>query len=170
MDVKLVVFKRDGRRKSISLKEFPTVIGRNEKCDLQIPILTVSRQHCQIDFSNDMLILKDFESSNGTYVNNEKIRETKLEAGDRIVVGPVVFTVQIDGQPAEITPVKTKGEQLAETSAENIEDMSLEDAIAQEVSSSDRTSAPPVPGDLDEEEFDPISALEALADEQDEKG
>jgi len=156
MDVKLVMFKSNGQRKDFPLQRDVTVIGRGEKCDLQIPLVSVSRRHCELLLDAESLKVKDLASSNGTYVNNKRVNETSLKAGDRLVVGPIVFTVQIDGQPEEIHPVKTRGQKLAE-SGQGQEDSGL-------ASDADVFVLP----ESDEEDVDPIAALEALAGGQDE--
>ena len=108
MDVNLVMFRNDGKRKDFPVLRSPVVIGRGEKCDLRIPLLSVSRQHCQVTAQGDSLVVKDLGSSNGTFVNNKRVIEQQLKAGDRVVVGPVIFTVQIDGKPEEIRPARIK--------------------------------------------------------------
>jgi pSer/pThr/pTyr-binding forkhead associated (FHA) protein len=96
--------------------------------------------------------LRDLGSANGTYVNNKRVNEVDLRAGDHVVVGPVVFTVQIDGQPSDVRPVKTKLARLKQQTAEAGAD------------TSDMEAAAIFGDDMD---TDPISALEALAGRQD---
>jgi pSer/pThr/pTyr-binding forkhead associated (FHA) protein len=124
-----------------------------------VPLLSVSRRHCELHAEGETLTVKDAGSSNGTYVNNKRVSNAQLKAGDRLVVGAIVFTVQIDGVPEEIHPVKTKGQILAETGSTDLEDIVdlEEDIIGQPGASALEDSA----------EVDPISALEALAREQD---
>src|SRR5438045_2352558 len=84
-----------------------TVIGRREDCDLRIPLGEVSRKHCRILRDGDSLKLEDLGSSNGTFLNGQRVQEALLSPGDTIQVGPVVFVLQIDGQPSddELRPV-----------------------------------------------------------------
>jgi len=49
--------------------------------------------------------VKDLGSSNGTWVNAERVDQTHLSAGDLVAVGPMVFVVRIDGTPDSIDPV-----------------------------------------------------------------
>ena len=107
MDVNLIMFKNDGTRKDFTLSRSKTVIGRGEECALQIPLLSVSRRHCEL-IRGQTLIVRDLASSNGTFVNNARVNEKELNAGDRLTVGPICFTIQIDGKPAEVKPVKAK--------------------------------------------------------------
>ena len=107
MDASLVMFKADGSRRDFPLREGSMVVGRKNSCELRIPLSSVSRQHCEISLEGDQIKLKDLGSSNGTYHNSIRVQEAELEAGDEVVVGPVVFTVVVDGVPSDIKPVHT---------------------------------------------------------------
>jgi len=104
MDVNLVLFKKDGSQKTFSLSSDVTVIGRRGDCDLRIPVLTVSRRHCQLSLNNGVLKIRDLGSRNGTYLNGKPVDEADLRAGDYIKIGPLTFELQIDGQPREVVP------------------------------------------------------------------
>jgi pSer/pThr/pTyr-binding forkhead associated (FHA) protein len=101
MQVVLVMFRGDGERRSFSVARDMTVIGRREDCDLRIPVGDVSRKHCRLVKDGETLKVEDLGSSNGTYVNNQRVQEAWLGAGDVIQVGPVQFVVQIDGLPSD---------------------------------------------------------------------
>ena len=186
MEIKLVMFKNDGQRKDFPVSGPITAIGRGEDCGLRVPLLSVSRRHCELSLTDQGIKVKDMGSSNGTYVNNKRISgEMVLKAGDRIAVGPVVFTVQIDGWPEEIRPVKTKGQKMAEQQREEQEGAADVDVVAtagtkqaedvpaapdeakqgREQAAKQDQSVLLAAADSSEEEVDPISALEALADE-----
>ena len=177
MDVKLVMFKSNGQRKDFPIINPTTVIGRGENCDLRVPLLSVSRRHTELALEGDQVKVKDLGSSNGTYVNNERINESALRPGDRLVIGPIVFTVQIDGKPEQIRPVKTRGQVLAEEGEPGTEEIvELEDDVvaqpgasvleeAAPTASADAVEAVAVAADGEPEDIDPISALEALASE-----
>ncbi len=159
MDVKLVMFKADGQRKDIPLTESSTIIGRGEDCGLRVPLLAVSRHHCELSIDGDTLKVKDLGSSNGTYVNNDRINETLLVAGDRVSIGSVIFTVQIDGQPDEIAAI-----QAPESAAEEIVDL---EADVMDKDATEEDAFLRMEDESDVEELDPIAALEALAAEKD---
>ena len=108
MDVKLVMFTEKGERKDFPLLASGLQVGRHEQCALRIPLPEVSRRHAEIQIVKGSVVVKDLGSANGTFVNNKRVDELKLNAGDHLVIGPVVFTLQIDGEPKNITPVKTK--------------------------------------------------------------
>lgn len=157
MDVKLVMFKGNGQRKDFPIINPTTVIGRGENCDLRVPLLNVSRRHCELSIGSADVKVKDLASSNGTYVNNSRVNELALSPGDRLAIGPVVFTLQIDGQPEQIKPVVAKGLDDGKPEAD------LDQVVAQP-GASKLSDAP-----QEEEELDPISALEALASDEEDK-
>ncbi|MFB3894275.1 MAG: FHA domain-containing protein [Phycisphaerae bacterium] len=181
MDVRLVMFKSNGQRKEFPITNPTTVIGRGENCDLRVPLSSVSRRQCELKLSGQQLRVKDLASSNGTYVNNKRINEVVMKAGDRLVVGPIVFTVQIDGVPEEIKPVKTRGQVQAEAGAPGVEEVvDLEaDVTAKPVGAAAGPDALDEVIELSEagaassgaptEDLDPIAALEALASESTKK-
>jgi len=104
MQVNLVYFKPDGGRKDIPLGKSNVVIGRRPDCDIRVPEIGVSRRHCELVAAGEALKVRDLDSSNGTYVNGERVAEKAVSPGDHIQIGSVVLIVQIDGQPAEVAP------------------------------------------------------------------
>jgi pSer/pThr/pTyr-binding forkhead associated (FHA) protein len=101
MQAVLVMFRSDGERRSFSITRDMTVVGRREDCDLRIPLGEISRKHCRLVRDGDSLRLEDLGSSNGTYLNGQRVQEAVLGAGDSVQVGPVVFVLQLDGYPAD---------------------------------------------------------------------
>ncbi len=155
MDVNLVMFSDSGERKEFPVPPMGLVIGRHEDCSLRIPLAEVSRRHTQVITEGKDVRVKDLGSTNGTFVNNKRITEHKLNPGDHLVVGPVVFTIQIDGEPDEITAVKTKVERKAQGPIPSAAD----------------TTSPATDGDIfDDKDVDPIATLEALASEDSRAG
>lgn len=153
MEIRLIMFKEDGESKDFTLDEGKTLIGRQEDCDLRIPLAEISRKHAvvMVDLEKKTITLRDLGSANGTYVNNVKISEQELEAGDHLVIGPVVFTVQIDGEPSDVHPVKTRLESRQASKT------------ASRPSSSDDSDVVDTDDLFDDDNDDPISELEALA-------
>ncbi len=57
----------------------------------------ISRRHCAIVIHQSKVILQDFGSKNGTYINGERVEgDQELEKGDRVKVGPLQFEMLID--------------------------------------------------------------------------
>lgn len=103
VDATLVMVRKDGRTQEVALKHERTLVGRHTDCQIRIPVAAVSRQHCELSVGSDGgLKIRDLGSSNGTYVNRERVDETELHAGDVVAVGPVLFVVRLGGEPAQI--------------------------------------------------------------------
>jgi len=104
VDANLVLFKKDGTRKSFTLPSNITVVGRRHDCDLCIPLMVVSRRHCQLSQNNEALKIRDLDSRSGTFINGKRISEATVQAGDYITIGPLTFLLQIGGEPEKIVP------------------------------------------------------------------
>lgn len=72
------------------------VIGRREICDIYLPDNSVSRRHAVITRSGGRYLIKDQDSTNGTYVNGVRIKQTELAPGDTIKVGRVVLAFKVE--------------------------------------------------------------------------
>ena len=64
-----------------------TTIGRETKNALFLDDVTVSRSHAEIRRREDGFYIHDLGSLNGTYVNRERVEETKLASGDELQIG-----------------------------------------------------------------------------------
>ncbi|MCD4831774.1 MAG: FHA domain-containing protein [Anaerohalosphaeraceae bacterium] len=104
MEVALVLQKKDGTRKTFPVPNKATILGRRPDCDLCIPLQVVSRRHCQFSQEEQSLKIRDLHSSNGTFLNGEKVLDSiDVKPGDKVQVGPLTFTVKIDGRPESIS-------------------------------------------------------------------
>ena len=78
---------------AIALSQDKTVMGKGEDCDVVLFGNRVSRRHCEIRRIDKGYILQDLKSSLGTYVNDERARETFLALGDVIKVDEILLEV-----------------------------------------------------------------------------
>jgi diguanylate cyclase (GGDEF)-like protein len=62
-------------------------VGRGDEADIRLDDDGISRLHCSLAASADSALLKDLDSSNGTFVNGVRVAEQKLRDGDRVQVG-----------------------------------------------------------------------------------
>jgi pSer/pThr/pTyr-binding forkhead associated (FHA) protein len=85
----------DGETKEWTLTEKAVTIGRGADVDIMIGDKMASRIHCGISFWDDAYFIRDFNSRNGTFVNDQPIEVRRLHPGDRIRVGDTVITVDI---------------------------------------------------------------------------
>jgi pSer/pThr/pTyr-binding forkhead associated (FHA) protein len=78
------------------IREYPfdkdgITVGRNEDNAIVIDNLAVSGFHARIDRAGSEYILTDLQSTNGTFVNDQKVASHKLSHGDNIVIGKHVL-------------------------------------------------------------------------------
>src|SRR3954452_20000666 len=165
MQVVLVMFRADGERKSFSITRDVTVMGRREDCDFRIPLGDISRKHCRLIKEDEALKVEDLGSSNGTYVNGKRVHDAELAPGDTVQIGPVVFVVQLDGQPADeelhpYQPGEAKAqEQEEEVALEAEGNDESEDAVQLDDHEQPAEATADKNGD-----FDPMSVLEGNVD------
>ena len=69
-------------------------VGRSPTNNIFIRDRNVSRVHCQVVVTDQGVFLSDLQSTNGTYVNAQRVSETKLSIGDEIRVGTTLLKLQ----------------------------------------------------------------------------
>ena len=73
------------------LGDQPIAIGRDETADVTISDDTLSRRHFMIWREGDHCLIKDLNSQNGTWVDGQRARGTKLRQNDCILAGRTLF-------------------------------------------------------------------------------
>ncbi len=148
--------------KGIEEGKFPievdtVTIGRDMSNILRLEDTKISRKHCRIDRGGGRFSVQDLESSNGTCVNGELIKERKkLADGDSIEVGDtlIIFTLKEAGEIISLSEFLSKSEE--ETAADSDRLKKPDSApkpdktplAARHVSKSDKSSHPNVVGEL----------------------
>lgn len=93
--MRLAYLTENGLHAHVDLTDAPIVIGRSPEADLSFSDDKISRLHCGIRLVDGEYRVKDLGSSNGTYVNAERIDEpTPLKPGDHIRIGTTLITVE----------------------------------------------------------------------------
>lgn len=75
----------------ISLDQDETVFGRDTVCDYEVADEFSSRRHISIRWQKNDCILRDLGSTNGTFVNDFRVKTHKLQHGDKIHFGTQIF-------------------------------------------------------------------------------
>jgi len=98
MKLSLVVLTpgpNQGKVLEIKLSQF--VVGRDPQCNLRPASPMISKRHCAILQREAKAFVRDFDSTNGTFVNNEQVKgEVELNNGDQLKIGPLLFTVLLE--------------------------------------------------------------------------
>jgi pSer/pThr/pTyr-binding forkhead associated (FHA) protein len=69
-------------------------VGRETDNTLIVPDLSVSRHHARVALENGALVVYDLNSTNGVYVNEQRVQRQALKAGDIVRFGTVRFRVE----------------------------------------------------------------------------
>lgn len=91
----LVVRAADGRRVAARKLDGPVQIGRGPACDLRLEDAYVSNVHARIFPRGDGWYVEDLGSTNGTFVNEERITApAPVRVGDRVRVGTTLIELR----------------------------------------------------------------------------
>ncbi len=74
-----------------AIKDEALIVGRTANLDIPIDDDNVSRRHAEIFREGDVVKLRDLDSTNGTFVNSQRVKESVLRDGDLILIGRVLF-------------------------------------------------------------------------------
>jgi predicted component of type VI protein secretion system len=106
-----------GNSTAISLHRPVLLIGRHPECDVRIDLPKISRRHCCVALAYDRVLIRDLGSRNGLRINGHVVEEARLEPGDEVAIGPLIYRVVGDadelsasatGQPAVSSSGKPK--------------------------------------------------------------
>jgi pSer/pThr/pTyr-binding forkhead associated (FHA) protein len=78
--------------KEFLFEQDSVLIGRTPECDVVLYDAGVSRRHCRIFSEGTGYIVEDMGSANGTKVNGAPVKTQPLNDGDKLTLGPVVFS------------------------------------------------------------------------------
>lgn len=68
-------------------------LGRGPSADFVVDAPLVSRVHCHLSATDTELTIEDLRSTNGTFVNDQRVTQRQLHVGDRIRVGRLELSV-----------------------------------------------------------------------------
>jgi pSer/pThr/pTyr-binding forkhead associated (FHA) protein len=107
---KLVLLSEGLTGRTCELKAEKTTIGRVEDNNFCIAESSVSSHHCEIILKGDQVTVKDLDSTNGTFIDREKISEAPLKPGQILRLGQIEMRLET-GAPAAATAASKKLEQ-----------------------------------------------------------
>lgn len=108
------------KHKNFQHKRYPldgiVQVGRSQSCELSFSLDRLSRKHAQIRVVDACLEITDLNSSNGTFVNGERVTQTQAYPGDEISFDRLAFTVcGPDSAARQGTAVQDKPDDLNRT-------------------------------------------------------
>lgn len=97
-----------GKEWTTQISCVPFVIGRADDCDLKLADRRISRHHSEIRKSGDLLWIRDLSSTNGIYVNQQKIENAfLLEPNHTISIGKYRFKVKSTSSSPSVNEYET---------------------------------------------------------------
>jgi ABC transport system ATP-binding/permease protein len=69
-------------------------MGRGPRADFIVDLALVSRVHCRVTGGHDRLEVEDLSSTNGTFVNDQRVEKGQLANGGRLRIGRVELAVE----------------------------------------------------------------------------
>lgn len=119
MKLSLVVLaagKSQGQAIPITLSHF--IIGRDPQCNLRPASAVISKRHCAILVREGKVFLKDFDSTNGTFVNDIQVKgEVPIKNDDILTIGPLSFKVVIETKAPGSKPTPPPSKPVAASPA-----------------------------------------------------
>ena len=86
------------------------LVGRHSEADVRLALPDVSRRHCRFLFQHGNWKVIDLNSTNGVFVNGERMHEATLYDGDQVGLGSFLFAVRLE------TPSRTLPQRSPESS------------------------------------------------------
>src|SRR3954471_16393638 len=84
------------------------IVGRSSELDMVLVEDMVSRKHAKIQTTGDQIVIQDLGSTNGTFVNGEKIKKVRLKEGDRILIVTSFMKLVADDAPRVVTQAEAR--------------------------------------------------------------
>src|SRR5450432_2983613 len=89
------------------------LVGRSSDLDMVLVEDMVSRKHARIAMQGDQIWIEDLGSTNGTFVNGEKIKRARLKEGDRVLIGTSILKLIAGDAPRDSMDAKRELENVA---------------------------------------------------------
>ncbi len=94
MNMIFIRFIEKDQAYSFFISEHPIYIGRSPKCDLTLTDEKISNMHCEMGVTfQGQLYVKDLNSSNGTFINHQKVDLMLMYPGDVLKIGGIDFSI-----------------------------------------------------------------------------
>src|SRR5438270_5807 len=117
---KLVLLSAGLTGRTHELKADKTTVGRLEDNTFQIAEPSVSSHHCELILKGNEVVVHDLGSTNGTFINGEKIDQAPMKPGQILRLGQIEMRLETDAptapdkKPANETLVMQRGVSLNE--------------------------------------------------------
>jgi pSer/pThr/pTyr-binding forkhead associated (FHA) protein len=97
---KLVIQNQGMTGRAHELSVDRTTVGRVEDNTFQIADPSVSSHHCEVHLRGSDILIRDLNSTNGSFINEAKITEQVLKPGQTLRLGQVELKLEVEGAAA----------------------------------------------------------------------
>ena len=97
---KLVIQNQGMTGRTCELHTDRTTIGRVEDNTFHIADPSISSHHCEVQLRGSDIVIRDLNSTNGTFINGNKIEESVLKPGQILRLGQVELKLEVEGAAA----------------------------------------------------------------------
>lgn len=108
---RLVLLSEGFAGRTYELKVDTTTVGRVSDNTFEIPDSSVSSHHAEILLRGNSVVIKDLNSTNGSFINGEKITEAELKPGQILKLGTI--EMRLEGAEGQSTPAAPPGKPSA---------------------------------------------------------
>lgn len=101
---KLVIQNQGMTGRACELQTDRTTIGRVEDNTFHIADPSISSHHCEVQLRGSDIVIRDLNSTNGTFINGNKIEESILKPGQILRLGQVELKLEVEGATTSAPP------------------------------------------------------------------
>ena len=91
---RLVVLSEGFTGRAYDLKVEKTTVGRVEDNAFQIPDASVSSHHCEVILQGEEVLIRDLNSTNGTFINDQPVTEAVLKPSEKLRLGNIELRLE----------------------------------------------------------------------------
>ena len=110
---KLVILTQGMTGRAHELNVDRTTIGRVEDNTFQIADPSVSSHHCEVLLRGGEVVIRDLNSTNGSYINDAQITESVLKPGQKLRLGQIELKLEAEGPASAAAPAAAPAVQAA---------------------------------------------------------
>lgn len=93
MRIQLVSYTDGLPSVTLDSEQLPMSLGRSVHADVTVKDALLSRTHCELSYSDEGIVIRDLESTNGTLVNGRSVSQAVLQPDDTVILGTASFVV-----------------------------------------------------------------------------
>jgi pSer/pThr/pTyr-binding forkhead associated (FHA) protein len=79
----------------IAVDQGLVMIGRDRRCDARLDSERVSRRHCVLTRAGGEVLVRDLGSTNGTYINGQRVASARLKPGDEMSIAHIRYRLEL---------------------------------------------------------------------------